>query len=76
MIDQLSQLLADLPNDEPNEARADRIRSRCHAVLARRRQPRFGALTRGRVWEPMVAGLGGVYLAAIIVFALGLYGVL
>jgi hypothetical protein len=76
MTDQWSQLLADLPGAKPDDARADRIRSRCHAVLARRRRPRLGALARRRVWEPVVAGLGGVYLAAIIVFALGLYGVL
>ena len=76
MTDRLSQLLTELRSAEPSSARADRIQSRCHDLLARRRQPALLSRAHRRVWEPIVAGLGGVYLLANIVFALHMYGVL
>ena len=76
MTDRLSQLVANLPHAEPSRARADRIRSRCHEVLGRRRHGAATSRPVRRVWEPVVAGLGGLYLAAAIVLALEMYGVL
>jgi hypothetical protein len=77
MTDPLLQMLADLPQAEPDRARADRVRLACHAALARRRRrrsPRPGGAAR--LWEPLVAGLGGIYLTEAVRQALLLYGVL
>ena len=76
MTDPLLRMLADLPQAEPDRARAARVRTRCHAALARHRPPRAhgpnGAL---RPSEALVAALGGVYLAETIRQVLRLYGI-
>jgi hypothetical protein len=76
MTDRLSQLVGHLPHAEPRRARADRIRSRCHEVLERRHRQAAASRPVRRIWEPVVAGLGGLYLLAAIVLALEMYGVL
>jgi hypothetical protein len=76
MNDPLLQAMADLPAAEPSPQRIARVRSRCHARLARSGSaPRRGAPRSSRVWEPIVLGLGGVYLMAILREAVHLYGV-
>jgi hypothetical protein len=77
MTDSVSELLADLPLARPDSRRVDRVRSRCHAALARQRPRRSAERPRARrLWEPVVAGLGGLYLVVIILYALGLSGAL
>lgn len=73
MTDSLAQLLADLPRAHPDPRRAARVRSRCHAALARQRRRSVGRPPARRLWEPLVAGLGGIYLAEIIRQALALW---
>ena len=70
MNDSLSRVLAELPMAEPDPGRTDRVRSRCHAVLTRHAAHRPAR----RLWEPVVVGLGGVYLIVILGKALELYG--
>jgi hypothetical protein len=76
MTDRLLQLVANLPHAELSRTRADRIRSRCHEMLGRRHRRTATRRPGRRIWEPLVAGLGGLYLAAAIVLALEIYGVL
>jgi hypothetical protein len=75
MTDPLFRMLANLPEAEPDRARAARVRTRCHAALARHRPSRSprpnGAL---RFSEALLAGLGSVYLAETIRQVLRLYG--
>jgi hypothetical protein len=60
MTDPLFRLLADLPQAAPDPDRAARIRSRCHAVLARgRRSPRRKSV---QLTDAFLAGLGAAYL--------------
>jgi hypothetical protein len=75
LTDPLFRMLANLPEAEPDPVRAARVRTRCHGVLARRRprSPRPGGALR--VWEAVVAGLGGVYLTETIRQMLRLYGI-
>ena len=73
MTDSLTQLLADLPRAEPDPGRAARVRSRCHAALAKQRRRSIARPPARRVWEPLVAGIGGIYLAEIIRQALALW---
>jgi hypothetical protein len=80
MSEPLIQVLAELPLAEPNPARAERIRMRCHARLARPapRACAFRAPTpRDRtvqLWQPLIAVLGIAYLTEVIVQALRVYG--
>jgi hypothetical protein len=76
MTDPTSRLLADLPPAEPHHARSERVRSRCHAVLAAHRSRAVTRRTARRLWEPLVAGLGGMYVAGVMLEALRVYGVL
>lgn len=78
MTDPLLRMLADLPQAEPHPARAARVRVACHAALARRRPhpPVRSGRRATRIWEPVVAGLGGIYLTETLRQALHLYGLL
>ena len=76
MTESLSELLANLPPAAPDDARSDRRRTRCHAVLARHRSRHVERPAVRRLWEPLVAGLGGLYLVAVIFEALQLSGLL
>lgn len=67
-------LLAELPTALPDPERAERIRTRCRARLARQTPPRSAPTIRfGRVWQPLVAALGVVYLFAAIAEALSVF---
>ena len=59
MTDPLFRLLADLPNAAPDPDRAARVRSRCHAVLARGRRSHRKSV---RLTDALLAGLGAAYL--------------
>lgn len=76
MTDPLFRLLANLPEAEPDRRRAARVRTRCHAVLARGRQPRASRSGRAsRLTRTLLAGLGGVYLMETLRQALLLMGI-
>jgi hypothetical protein len=69
--DPMLQRLARLPSAAPDPARADRVRSRCHAALARRRAKDGAeappAAVAGRAVElALVAGFCLTYLAVVI----------
>jgi hypothetical protein len=79
MSDSLIRMLGELPAAEPDITRAEHIRTRCHARLARheRRSLVSSLPTRERmapVWQSLIAVLGFVYLAEVIRFALAVYG--
>ena len=85
MTDPLLQLLDSLPSAGLDPSRGDRIRTRCHAalVLGRRSAEREGGRERRRVtanaravrrWPPIVMGVGGLYLGAVLRQVLALYG--
>jgi len=85
MTDPLLELLDGLPSARLDPSRSDRIRARCHAalVLGRRSAEREGGRERRRViapartvgrWPPVVMGLGGLYLGAVLQQVLALYG--
>jgi len=77
MTDPLLRMLADLPQAEPDRARAARFRTRCHGALARQRPVRSSQPGgRVRFWEPLVAGLAAVYLTETVRQVLHLYGIL
>ncbi len=77
MTDSLLRTLATLPSAQPDAARAVRVRAKCHAALERGR-PRPATKRRyaAFAWEPLVAGLGGLYLTETIRQVLHAYGVL
>jgi hypothetical protein len=81
MSDPLMRRLAELPLAVPDAARADRLRHRCRATLTQsaRRAPPLPLTVARRViamlWPPVVAGLGVVYLATVILVALAVYSV-
>ena len=69
--DPLMQRLARLSSAAPDIARADRVRSRCHAALARRRAIGATDVSPGRlagraVELTLVAGFCLTYLAVVI----------
>jgi hypothetical protein len=71
------RLLADLPVATPDPRRAARIRTRCHAALAKRRPRRLeGGQRVTGAWQPLLAGLGGLYFTESVRLALRLAGVL
>ena len=77
MTEPLLRRLATLPSAEPDPVRAARVRAKCHAALARRRPRRSARRHHAAfVWEPLVAGLGGLYLTETIRQVLHAYGVL
>jgi hypothetical protein len=71
------QSLAELATVEPDAARAERVRRRCRARLARQ-APRLSSSGSwlARVWQPMIAILGVAYLIGAIVEATRIYGLL
>ena len=76
----LVQTLSRLPLLEPDRARAERVRARCHARLTRgrRRSERVAHITAFavRILVPMVFGSVGVlYTAALVGTALRLHNV-
>jgi hypothetical protein len=74
MTDPLLQLLDGLPAARLDPSRGDRIRARCHAALVlERRRVTTNARTVGR-WPPIVMGLGGLYVGAVLHQVLALYG--
>lgn len=76
MTDPLLRMLSSLPQAEPDHDRAARVRTRCHAVLARRRQRHAPRRNRGpRLIETLLVGLGGVYLLETVRQALLLLGI-
>ncbi len=75
--DRLLHDLQRLPIFTLNEERAERVRTRCHVAMARRRR-RIERSTRlsfmRRVLEPaLIGGLSFVYLVAVILDALRLH---
>lgn len=74
MTDPLLRLLRNLPQATLDPSRADGIRTRCHAALARRphRDSIWG--DAADLWAPMAAGFGGIYLTAVLRQALVAYG--
>lgn len=77
MSDSLIRMLGELPAAEPDITRAEHIRRRCHARLARHTR-RSLAVSRtpptaermAPVWQTVIAVLGFVYLTEVIRFAL------
>ena len=89
MNESLSRLLGELPQAESDQARSDRLRSRCHAILANQRsrttarQPTPSGLRHSAIglrkasawpWESAVVGVGCLYFAGVIREALQVYG--
>lgn len=80
MRDPLIRQLAGLPPAEPDGARTAHIRRRCHARLDRTRlgEPVADAPASrdgtSSFWPPLLATLGVVYFAEVIVQALRVYG--
>jgi hypothetical protein len=77
----IEQFLAGLPRTDSDGLRSARVRSRCHDVLARGRQPVVRSESRavqfGRGLESvMVCGFSLIYLSAVIVLALRSQGLL
>ena len=75
--DTLLRLIARLPDADSDSLRAEHVRARCHAALARqRRQQEELRSTRASGLWPLAAVLGGVYITETIRQALLLYGIL
>ena len=78
MSDSLIRRLGELPVAEPDITRAEHIRKRCHAHLARHKRRSLSSLPTSErmvlVWQSLIAVLGFVYLTQAIRFALGMYG--
>ena len=74
MNESLSRLLEDLPHAESDQARSDRLRSRCHAVLASHRSRAAARRPVRRLWEPVVVGMGCLYFAGVVLEAFRVYG--
>jgi len=78
--DAVVRALARLAGHDVGAARAERIRARCHAALARRRRaPKLSAFLGSafvaRVLEPaLVGGVAILFLTEVIERALSLYG--
>ena len=74
MTDPLLRLLHNLPQATLDPSRADRIRARCHAALAQR--PRRDSIwaDAADLWAPVAAGVGGIYITAVLRQALVAYG--
>jgi len=74
VTDPLLRMLESLPDAAPDRARADRVRARCHAVLARsRRPPRANRAVR--VTETLLVGLGAIYLVETVRQAILFFGI-
>jgi hypothetical protein len=74
MTDPLLRLLDDLPPATLDPDRADRIRARCHAALARgRRIARRESGQSARRWPSLAVALGGLYLTEVLHQVLEIY---
>lgn len=73
MSDPLIARLAELATAEPDPVRAERTRIRCRARLARGARARSTRATMPRVWQPLIAALGVVYLIEAIVQAVSVF---
>jgi hypothetical protein len=76
MTDPLLELLDGLPSATLDASRADRIRARCHAALVRRRRRLPTPPRLARNWPPIVVGVGGLYLTAVLQQVLAFYGLM
>ena len=80
MNDPLLRRLEHLERAEPDRARDERVRARCHTAMARRRaahQPERRSTPAATRWEPALAlGLCMAYLSVVVRQALHLYGIL
>jgi hypothetical protein len=74
MNESLSRLIGELPRAESDRARADRLRSRCHTLLANQRARAAARQAVRRSWEPVVVGMGCLYFAGVLREALRVYG--
>jgi hypothetical protein len=74
VTDPLLRLLESLPHAEPDRHRTARVRTRCHAALARKRQRRAQPRSQ-RFGETVLVALGAVYLLESVRQALLLYGI-
>ena len=74
MTDPLLRHLHDLPPARLDPSRADRIRARCHAALAHRPRHDSTWADAADIWAPVAAGVGGIYLTAVLRQALLAYG--
>jgi hypothetical protein len=77
-LDPILRSLADLPRAVPLAARDERIRSRCHLVLARQRRTlaRESSAAPVRVFDATLIAAAGIYAAAAALEALRLARVL
>lgn len=79
MAEPLMDLLSSLPDAAPDAVRSERLRARCRARVeqhASRPTPRRQsavASTMALAWRPLAALFSLVYVAAVIVTAIGLY---
>jgi hypothetical protein len=75
--DSLLRLIARLPGADSDSLRAERVRARCHAALARQRrqQEELRSARASGLW-PLAAALGGVYITEMIRQTLLFYGIL
>jgi hypothetical protein len=79
MSDSLIRKLGEQPVAEPDISRAEHIRKRGHAHLARhKRRSLISSLPASErmvlIWQSLIAVLGLAYLTQAIRFALGMYG--
>ncbi len=79
MSESLIRRLGELPAAEPDIARTEHIRKRCHAHLARhKRRSLLSTTPTGEriapVWQSAIAVLALGYLTEVIRFALDVYG--
>jgi hypothetical protein len=79
MSESLIRRLGELPAAEPDITRAEHIRKRCRAHMARHeRRSLVSSMPAGErmapVWQSAIAVLGLVYLTQAIRFALAVYG--
>lgn len=72
MTDPLLRLLHDLPPATLDPSRADRIRRRCHATLGTPNRNRWSGTAP--LWTSVAAGVGSIYLVAVLRQALTAYG--
>jgi hypothetical protein len=72
--DPMLRLLADLPLASPPAARDERVRSRCHVALARKRRMRARESHKApvRVFDATLIAAAGIYAAAAALEALRL----
>jgi hypothetical protein len=74
MTDPLLELLDGLPPATLDASRVERIRARCHRALVRQRRRTATPPRLARNWPPIVVGLGGLYLTAVLQQVLAFYG--